>query len=609
MFLPVGVRKISRLPTGRPSSWRILFPNPPEPIITTSLAMSARPSRQSRQQKALTTMAAAAVVAHPRQFNRRVSPTQTIVSVPLHMDECADPDCADLLNMKDYQDSIDHFTDYDNYERCCDGNHADGKCCTNTTCHYATSAEDCDDCFDDCDDCLEEHQEAVLSRQSPALDAGTPIQCDDDCEKCEEECEEQGHDKQHCPHDHHTSWDSCISTCGACVDPNPLPLLPSDAELHLYGLNSLMPHITPCTDHCTPPPPPPLSLDALNLGYQQTRSMFDTALDHWQTFQQAHHCAPDPCLSDHLPDFQVPQHVQPNFGFSFGCDPSIPGHQYPWQQHSFPQVCALQTTADLELELERNRHIFPPPNVATPDSSVSIALQSRPESTLKPGKICQWLMPCGSPCTASFARTDDLKKHIKNSHLCSKGTVTCRWGHCTATFGTEAALTGHVSKKHLAPLYAAAAAAAATTAAATGTTSTGTDASSPLEGTASTPNLAEELPWKCTHPGCTKSFAYKQVRDDHLASHTGSNRVHCPICHQWLNGEGSNFRRHMASHRPENEHMKCKHQHLGCKRKFPRLDNLRRHEACCKFGKKAALAGGEMLANHHHHHHHHKIAQ
>jgi hypothetical protein len=195
---------------------------------------------------------------------------------------------------------------------------------------------------------------------------------------------------------------------------------------------------------------------------------------------------------------------------------------------------------------------------------------------------CQWLMPCGTVCGASFATATDLKKHLKVVHLV-KGVTKCAWQGCeSATFASEAALTGHMSKKHLAPLLSASASA------------NNADATSGAEG-----------PFKCTYPGCPKSFMYKQVRDEHVASCHNGNKMYCHICGQYLNGEGSNFKRHMATHRPKHQHMLCKFHGLGCKRRFPRLDNLRRHEACCKIGKKAGLAGLSLKDEAHHHHHHH----
>lgn len=581
--------------------------------------------KQPQQHKALTTMAASKQI-----MKRKCVRDQTCgcrpAAVPgqplLHMDECDDPDCFDFEQLQEFQKSIDRFTDYAYYEKCCDGYHAKGeecngniiKCCPDP----ASTSEDCEDCVEDCEECLEEHDFSHSDDFDTILDMGTPVKCDDDCEQCEEDCEENGHERKDCPQDHHTSWDSCISTCGICIDPTPLPLLAPEAEMQLYDLNSYVPHLRPCDERCTPPPLVDES-QGLDLVHAP-QATFDMALDHWQTFQQAHHCAPDPCLMDQMHQFPPPQHVDPQFGFSFGCDPTIPGNQYPWQSHEpLPQKCNVSAFSSLDLHsIAGNVNKFTPVNFNVPEQSTNpgqmlndisnanaakeakaqVKASSPPTKT---GKSCQWLMPCGSICGQTFARTDNLKKHVKNSHLSIKGTVTCRWGSaCTATFATEAALTGHISKKHLAPLYAAGSA-----------TTSNADSKSPAAGSEST--QAEELPWKCTFPGCIKSFMYKQVRDDHVASHTGSNRAHCPICHQWLNAEGSNFRRHMASHRPENEHMKCKHQHLGCRRKFPRLDNLRRHEACCKYGKKAAAAeanGGHDHAHHnhghvHHHHHHH----
>lgn len=538
--------------------------------------MSAISSRQTRQRKAMITMAAARqntrACSKDRTGNSRSRGPLSRTGMPLlHMDECNDPNCADLESLQELQKSIDNFTDYEHYERCCDGDHADDEECNGNVvgcCQDSSQmSEDCEDCVEDCDECLEEHELTHQNVFDEILDMGTPVKCDDDCMKCEEECGENGHDRKDCPQDHHTSWDSCITTCGICVDPTPLPLLPGDGELQLYGLNNLMPHLTPCDERCTPPPPSEaeMTMD----GVIQPQSNYDMALDHWQTFQQAHHCAPDPCTLEHLPQMLPPQHLDPQFGFSFGCDPMVPGNQYHWQQHTpLPQLCNVQAFNALDLNtIAANVNEFTPVNFSIPEQSTdpgqvlrSLTEQNESKKAIpravspapKNGKACQWLMPCGSICGQTFTRTEDLKKHVKNSHLAVKGTVTCRWGpSCTASFGSEAALTGHISKKHLAPLYAAGS-----------TTASKADSKSP--GATSEENQPEELPWKCTFPGCSKSFMYKQVRDDHVASHTGSNLAHCPICHRWLNAEGSNFRRHMASHKPEHEHMRCKHEHAGC---------------------------------------------
>jgi hypothetical protein len=211
-------------------------------------------------------------------------------------------------------------------------------------------------------------------------------------------------------------------------------------------------------------------------------------------------------------------------------------------------------------------------------------------------QACQWLMPCGTVCGASFASAADLKKHMKAVHLV-KGVTKCGWQDCDSVsieFASEAALTGHLSKKHLAPLMVAASAASVNADLHHGATTT-----------------ADGGPFKCTFPGCPKSFMYKQVRDEHVASCHNGNKMYCHICGQYLNGEGSNFKRHMATHRPKHQHTLCKFHALGCKRRFPRLDNLRRHEACCKFGKRAAaaLANADATATatatdakkHHHH--------
>ncbi|KAK5955063.1 hypothetical protein OHC33_003742 [Knufia fluminis] len=420
-------------------------------------------ARQARQQKAMTTMIANKQKMEdscPRDQSRGRRTKKMHLHQPqplLHMDECDDPDCIDFEQLQELQKSIDSFTDYTQYERCCDGDHAEGDDCNGITtdcCQGSIALEDgCEECVDDCDECLEEHEFAYANDFDDLLDIGSPVKCDDDCEKCEEECEENGHERRDCPQDHHTSWDSCITTCGICVDPTPLPLLAPEAEMQLYDLNSYMPHIRPCDERCTPPP---FFEEVPDLNLPDSTPSFDMALDHWQTFQQAHHCAPDPCLIDHqMNQFQPPQHLDPQFGFSFGCDPTVPGNQYPWQDHdSLPQICNVQAFSSLDLNgIADNVNDFTPVDFSVPEQSTNPG-QILNDINAFNSKQMQSKVPPSSAKT--FARTDDLKRHVKNSHLAVKGTVTCRWGSaCTASFATEAALTGHISKKHLAPLYAA----------------------------------------------------------------------------------------------------------------------------------------------------------
>lgn len=508
--------------------------------------------------------------AKPITFNQGMS--QPL----LHMDECNDPNCVDLEQLKDLQKTLDRFTDYDHYERCCDGHHHGAhhhETCRNKEediCSVeggSCDPTDCDDIIDDdCDECAEEHADCYEE-----IDV-----CEEDCEQCEEECEERGHDPDECPQNHPTTRDNCVT---AEELPLPLPLLGPTDDFDMHGLSlqslpDILPNITPCTVECHIPtqriPAPIPSLIS--------EPAFDVEMDHWQTFVQKHHCAPDPCLIDQTSQTGLPQHVDPAYGFSFGCDPSIASNQYPWQhqllqqqqQQQQPPQCAVPynqfhplTQDNMIIDIKQQSpqpYSTPTTQIQSQTSSQSTTPTSTTTTTTTTNRICKWLMPCGSICGATYPRTEDLKKHVKNSHGL-KGTTTCRWESCTASFATEAALTGHISKKHLSP------------------------------------TKDEEGPWKCTLPGCNKSFMYKQVRDEHVASHNGGNRMHCPICHQWLNAEGSNFRRHMASHGPKNEHMKCRFEALGCRRRFPRLDNLRRHEACCKFGKRAAGV----------HHHHHRV--
>jgi uncharacterized Zn-finger protein len=302
-----------------------------------------------------------------------------------------------------------------------------------------------------------------------------------------------------------------------------------------------------------------------------------STVPYWTGVDQAQFCTGPPGLEQQYP--------LPPFQLSYGCHPAT-AHQ----QLSLPPYPAADS-AGMAALTESNTGLTPPtpatdpgPLNSTEDLLASISAPSTSRS-------CQWIMPCGTVCGASFATATDLKKHIKSIHLL-KSVMKCSWQGCTsATFASEAALTGHISKKHLAPLLHS--------------SSFGKGVKAEGSTTDTSAISTHEGPFKCTFPGCTKSFMYKQVRDEHVASSHEGNKVQCSICGQYLNGEGSNFKRHMATHRPKHQHMLCKYHGLGCKRRFPRLDNLRRHEACCKVGKKAALVGTEHT---HHHHHHHKHA-
>lgn len=403
-----------------------------------------------------------------------------------------------------------------------------------------SSPRSCEGDCDQCEDCLEDHQLCA-----------EPDDCVNDCNECLDEHQQAcGQHGQACLD---TSND-CDFSCFDCIDWNEfekdktlglsysVPLLGQENEFSIdltdldlksetNGLsNSLSPQDT---SNVWDTPAAPINL-----------SMHHQCMDsaYWNSMMQSQYCS-----NEIMVGLQGPTPAgwrQPIL--HFGCHPAtihsmrqqsaMPSFQLPL---SAPAPTALQHAPDTPMQTSSS---------AAPTPSDSL--------------MCQWLMPCGTTCSASFASVTDLKKHLKSAH-CLKGVTACAWGDCTASFGSEAALTGHISKKHLAAANAS----------------------------------DDSGPFKCTFPGCTKSFMYKQVLMSHLASHSGENKAYCHICDQYLNAEGSNFRRHMASHRPKHEHLICKWHHLGCNRRFPRLDNLRRHEGCCKYGKKAAM--------HHHHYHLH----
>lgn len=451
--------------------------------------------------------------------------------------------------------------------------------------HNSPSPMDCEDCVDDCDDCVEEHQKF----NEPS---GGYL---DDCEECIEE-----HAIVHDQHQGCTdTCDDCDFSCFDCIDWNEfehdkslglsysVPLLGDTAfnlpepQLDENELLNFQPQSDMSNDAMTPP-----------LDIPMHHQCFGTTIPYWTDMVQAQACNGSFGLGQQYP--------LPPFAPEFGCHPAA-AHQ----QLAMPMYQA-DSTASID---------FPNPT-ATPHSSSSAEAPSEPLNDTKAlltsisapstSRACQWLMPCGTVCGASFATTADLKKHLKALHLV-KGVMKCSWQDCdSADFASEAALTGHISKKHLAPLSAS-------------SSGTKIDSTTNNDGTISTTTTTTmtntEGPFKCTFPGCAKSFMYKQVRDEHVASCHNGNKMYCHICGQYLNGEGSNFKRHMATHRPKHQHTLCKFHGLGCKRRFPRVDNLRRHEACCKFGKRAALANasgsgsgvpsGTELKHHHHHHHLH----
>ncbi|KIW14043.1 hypothetical protein PV08_06824 [Exophiala spinifera] len=479
----------------------------------------------------------------------------------------------------------------------------------NASLHNSPSPMDCEDCIDDCDDCLEEHQ--LYNHQADD-------QYVNNCQDCNDAQIDHKYNGRIC----NDTCDECDFSCFDCIDWNEfeqdkslglsfsVPLLgdnslPVSEPAPQFDENELLNFQSPdFSSMQSEPMAPPLDVP-------MHHQCFGNTVPYWDSIAQAQLCSGAPGMAQQYP--------LPPFGMEFGCHPAT-AHQ----QLSLPDLASLSSTPAA----------FPPSPVTKPEP------QPKPEPSETPlsktsdllsavsapptSRACQWLMPCGTVCGASFASATDLKKHLKAVHLV-KGVTKCAWQSCdSATFTSEAALTGHISKKHLAPMLAAAAA-ASSSASSSEKNSASRSSASTSASTASSVNAAtgEGGPFKCTFPGCAKSFMYKQVRDDHVASCHQGNKMYCHICGQYLNGEGSNFKRHMATHRPKHQHMLCKFHGLGCKRRFPRLDNLRRHEACCKFGKgkKGLLANGgaagagaavgvgvdddgDKLKHHHHHHHH-----
>ncbi|KIW62837.1 hypothetical protein PV04_10967 [Phialophora macrospora] len=446
---------------------------------------------------------------------------------------------------------------------CCDEPH-----------HSSPTPMDCDDCVDDCDDCVEEHVKAI---QRPCH--FTTDGCDG-CSECGREKTTQCPDGSACP----DTCDECDFSCFDCVDWTEfekdknlglsfsVPLLPDTGftpsdlgleEANMQGLQHLD-MLTAPSNTIVPPVDVPMH-----------HQCFANTVPYWNTIAQEQLCSGNPGLSQQLP--------LPPFSPNFGCHPAVAHHQQLLQQ-------ALPAGDDAHVTGGSSHQFYGPGAQGPPKDPLTntqdlLSAVSAPSTS----RACQWLMPCGTVCGASFATGPDLKKHLKAVHLV-KGVTKCQWQACEAAdFASEAALTGHISKKHLASMLASAASA---------TTTAHKHHKHTHDG---------GPPFKCTFPNCAKSFTYKHIRDEHVATHHGGNKMYCPVCHVYLNGEGSNFKRHMALHRPKHQHMLCKFHGVGCKRRFPRLDNLRRHEACCKFGKKvkAESVVGEHAAPHHHHHHHH----
>jgi hypothetical protein len=448
-----------------------------------------------------------------------------------------DFDCCDDLDNANY-----NFDNTEAEQVCCDEPH-----------HSSPSPMDCDDCIDDCDDCVEEHIEAThrschIIEDCDGRDHGD-VECPDG-PSCKEMCDE------------------CDFSCFECVD---WAEFEKDKNL---GLSFSVPLLD--GNGFTAPPEPTQEAAYAPIHFSPQPNDFtlnfpvaapldvpmhhQCSVDYWNSIAQQQLCSGMPGLDQQLP--------LPPFYPTYGCHPAT-AHQ------PLPVVPFQPAESDVKPE-------SPSSTISTNQSPKTTPLYDTNDlmsavTTPNTSNACQWIMPCGTVCGASFATGTDLKKHIKTAHLV-KGVIKCQWQDCqSADFASEAALTGHISKKHLASM---------------------------LTTTAHHRHKHHtHARFACTFPGCDKSFMHKHIRDEHVSTHHGGNKMYCPICKIYLNGEGSNFKRHMATHEPKHQHMLCRFHHLGCKRRFPRQDNLRRHEACCKFGKKV----GEDSKGHVHHHHHHHV--
>ncbi|KIX96439.1 uncharacterized protein Z520_07705 [Fonsecaea multimorphosa CBS 102226] len=460
----------------------------------------------------------------------------------------------------DFGEAADDFTG------CCDEPH-----------HSSPSPMDCEDCVDDCDDCVEEHLKAN-HRTSNYVD---------DCEECNEEKDIKCLNGAACQ----GTCDECDFSCFDCIDWSQferdkalglsfsVPLLDESA---LTAPSLQFDETNPAGFRGFDIPNAQADMIAPPLDVPMHHQCFDNAVPYWNSIAQEQICPGNPGLNQQLP--------LPPFRLEFGCHPAAAHQRASLSGFLGPDPMNLTSTSNLHPQAQLLPTAPPPKDPLKTTAQDLLSAVTAPETS----RACQWLMPCGTVCGASFATGTDLKKHLKTVHLV-KGVTKCQWQDCDSPdFGSEAALTGHISKKHLASFL--------TTAVSSSSGNPGGHRHQHLH--------KSEGPFKCTFPSCPKSFMYKQVRDEHVATHHNGNKMYCHICHTFLNGEGSNFKRHMATHRPKHQHTLCKYHGLGCKRRFPRLDNLRRHEACCKFGKglkgaKDSKSAVETQQQHHHHSHHH----
>ena len=564
------------------------------------------------------------------------------------MEKCIEP--RDVLVKEDQPDklqsSLDRYNEYDNHlQYCVDHSHGSQLTYQDEGCVAKEGSDSHDhngchvvkDMVDQCDDCYELWDE-FFGKQIPDLCSGNGKGM------CREEVWPEG----------------CLEACRASTNTDAISwndCMNIDADLDNFVLSQpgdhdcvdLLQQATPCTDDCSLPWQLPDSstcattavpeLDPGNLPDQwldlqpcrhglAPELMCDLAvplqepLASWQEQQEqeslhqqwTHEQPPPPQqqwqenkadedikkLEEGQPA-QTP--MQPNMAVTF----EAPKESDPNSDSAIPNFAEIYPSEAATITTARHRSSGK--NQTASHFSSSVTTASICDHSRK--RACQWVNPDGIICGM---QTDDLKKHVK-THYHGKNrssvptnasdtllyttttggggrsgssivsnTLTCRWNDCLANFGSEAALTCHLSLKHLRTCQNSE----------NNISNNNNDRDTNTNSASS--SSSNSAPWKCPVPDCGKSFTYKQVRDEHVSSCHRGDRIHCPICHQWLNAGCSNFRRHMAKHSHMHQRIKCRHAHLGCPRSFPRSDNLRRHEACCKYGKKAAAAAAAAAA-------------
>jgi hypothetical protein len=576
------------------------------------------------------------------------------------------------------QEILDRYTDYDNYVRCCAGHNGDAieldqrdECCLTVTdqcCSLASNLIDqCDDCYGVCHESLGDRSHEALDSVEHSCEPDCKPDCEPDCEPCAIACEEDGHANDtetghidslvtcldRCQQPFHQTWDECVNPCETCLDGGNLPLPQAGYE----GLTGLLEQVTLATESHSPK----LRDPPLWPGAALPELSFDILLDHnCLSLLESHQSLPDLSLTYQDPPFQpLLQCVSGPLELKIlGCDSTVP------MTHSSSQPGQLEdpsSTYSVAINMGTNTRGTKDsalPNIdgayslgSTTSSSSSSSSNNKDSSkdidgnntfssvrnlspivkslTSDPSiQICQWHQADGTICGA---QTENLKKHVK-THYSRKACKTtdspstahipatiCHWANCSATFASESALTCHLTKTHLRSISFQLPA----------TSSSSVTTTSAIQ----QPSSCSSLPPKCPILFHSRPLTREQTRDENASGNRRGLQNHCPICHQCFAGQGSNFRRHMlAKHGHRHQYIGCRHGKWGCSRSFSRSDNLKRHEACCKYGKRAAASAARVAdtlglsgsgtasiptidqgddlnivtpPHHHHHHHHH----